>query len=181
MARLRVLGENPPPPRGNGENQLRELRDYLTRLKDELEFLMTHLGEDNLDKNMTEYIRQLGRLQGQADDAAVKIEEMETGKQDADRFLVMDTDYVDLATATWQSWSGGNLLGIVMPVTDLPSGYHPISATIDRYQAWPQGAHFTPAFGYQSGVIYALSDVPQSAVGNAKLAMRVVYEKDVSA
>lgn len=167
MARLRVLGENPPPPRGNGENQLRELRDYITRLKDELEFLLTHLGEDNLDQSMTEHIRQIG--------------ELETSKQDADRFIVVDTDYVDLSTATWQSWSGGNLLGIVMPVTDLPSGYHPVAATIDRYQAWPQGAHFTPAFGYESGVIYALSDVPQNAVGNAKLALRVVFEKDVSA
>lgn len=59
MAKLRVLGENPPPPRGNGENQLRELRDYLTRMKDELEFLLTHLGEDNLDGGLTGYLRQI--------------------------------------------------------------------------------------------------------------------------
>lgn len=50
MARLRVLGENPPPPRGDVSNQLRELRDYLTRLKDELEFLMLHLDEDNMER-----------------------------------------------------------------------------------------------------------------------------------
>ena len=56
MARLRVLGENPPPPRGNGENQLRELRDYLTRLKDELEFLMTHLGEDNFAESLATWV-----------------------------------------------------------------------------------------------------------------------------
>lgn len=59
MARLRVLGENPPPPRGTSEEQLRELRDYLTRLKDELEFLLTHIGEDNLDTKLREKIQQL--------------------------------------------------------------------------------------------------------------------------
>ena len=50
MARLRVLAENPPPPRGDVNNQLRELRDYITRLKDELEFLMLHLDEDNMER-----------------------------------------------------------------------------------------------------------------------------------
>ena len=78
MARLRVLGENPPPPRGDGENQLRELRDYLTRLKDELEFLVTHLGEDNLDGDLAKHIRQI-------DAQAGEIEEIDTalaGKQD---------------------------------------------------------------------------------------------------
>lgn len=61
MAKLRVLAENPPPPRGNGENQLRELRDYITRMKDELEYLLTHLGEDNLDNDL------LGILDGKQD------------------------------------------------------------------------------------------------------------------
>lgn len=61
MARLRVLGENPPPPRGNGENQLRELRDYLTRLKDELEFLMTHLGEDNFAESLATWVTDTGK------------------------------------------------------------------------------------------------------------------------
>ncbi len=34
------------------EDQLRELRDYITRLKDELEYLLTHLGEDNMNANL---------------------------------------------------------------------------------------------------------------------------------
>lgn len=59
MARIRVLAENPPPPRGYVEDQLRELRDYITRLKDELEFLLTHLGDDNLDSALREHIRNL--------------------------------------------------------------------------------------------------------------------------
>ena len=61
MARLRVLGENPPPPRGTGENQLRELRDYLTRLKDELEFLLTHLGEDNFAESLATWVTDTGK------------------------------------------------------------------------------------------------------------------------
>lgn len=68
MARLRVLGENPPPPRGNGENQLRELRDYITRLKDELEFLLTHLGSDNLDGELTDTIEQVDTQAGEITD-----------------------------------------------------------------------------------------------------------------
>ncbi len=86
MARLSVLGENLPPPRGNGENQLRELRDYLTRMKDELEFLLTHLGEDNLDQSMREYIRGIGWLRARAAQAAADRESMAAalaGKQDA--------------------------------------------------------------------------------------------------
>ena len=63
MAKLRVLAENPPPARGNGENQLRELRDYLTRLKDEIEFLMLHIGEDNLDSDLTERVGSIGNLE----------------------------------------------------------------------------------------------------------------------
>lgn len=59
MARIRVLGENPPPPRGHVEDQLRELRDYITRLKDELEFLLTHLGTDNMDRNLGAYLQQI--------------------------------------------------------------------------------------------------------------------------
>jgi len=77
MAKLRVLGENPPPPRGNGENQLRELRDYLTRMKDELEFLLTHLGEDNLDQNLTEYIRQIRTNTGEISEIEGDVSEIE--------------------------------------------------------------------------------------------------------
>ena len=85
MARLRVLGENPPPPRGNGENQLRELRDYLTRMKDELEFLLTHLGEDNLDSGLTDSIKQIQTQTGEIEDINAEISDIDTalsGKQD---------------------------------------------------------------------------------------------------
>ena len=69
MARLRVLAENPPPPRGYVENQLQELRDYLTRLKDELEFLLTHLGTDNLDSVLREYVGKIDALEADKQDA----------------------------------------------------------------------------------------------------------------
>ena len=49
MAKFRVLTEPPPMPRGDAENQLEELRDYLTRLTEELEFLLTHLEAENID------------------------------------------------------------------------------------------------------------------------------------
>lgn len=52
MAKLRVLGEKPPPGRGTQENQLRELRDYLYRVNEELEYLLTHLGTDNMDETV---------------------------------------------------------------------------------------------------------------------------------
>ena len=84
MARLRVLGENPPPPRGSGENQLRELRDYITRLKDELEFLLTHLGEDNLDTDLTACVKQIRTSAGDISDIEGEISDINTalaGKQ----------------------------------------------------------------------------------------------------
>ena len=59
MAKIKVLAENPPPPRGYVEDQLRELRDYLTRLKDELEYLLTHLDTDNFSGELRTNIRQL--------------------------------------------------------------------------------------------------------------------------
>lgn len=70
MAKLRVLGENPPPPRGNSEEQLRDLRDYLTRLKDELEFLLTHLGADNMDSAMLVSLKRIGWIEEEADQTA---------------------------------------------------------------------------------------------------------------
>ena len=89
MARLRVLGENPPPPRGNGENQLRELRDYLTRLKDELEFLMTHLGEDNFAESLATWVTDTSKsvesINASIDDINGEIGDINTalaGKQD---------------------------------------------------------------------------------------------------
>lgn len=87
MAKLRVLGENPPPPRGNGENQLRELRDYLTRMKDELEFLLTHLGEDNLDGGLTEYLRRIREQSGQISGIQEKITDIEGEISDIDTAL----------------------------------------------------------------------------------------------
>ena len=78
MAKLRVLAENPPPPRGDESNQLRELRDYLTRLKDELEFLLTHLGTDNLDTVMTGYVKQIQTQAGEIEDLNTALD----GKQD---------------------------------------------------------------------------------------------------
>lgn len=93
MAKLRVLGENPPPPRGNGENQLRELRDYLTRMKDELEFLLTHLGEDNLDDQTLARIREIDNVSGEVDNINTAVDHINgevenintalAGKQDA--------------------------------------------------------------------------------------------------
>lgn len=85
MARIRVLAENPPPPRGYVEDQLRELRDYITRLKDELEFLLTHLGTDNLDQSLTNKIIN----------AADSVEQVETaldGKQDTLTFDEVPTE-----------------------------------------------------------------------------------------
>lgn len=87
MAKLRVLGENPPPPRGNGENQLRELRDYLTRMKDELEFLLTHLGEDNLDGGLTEHLRRIREQSGQISGIQEKITDIEGEISDIDTAL----------------------------------------------------------------------------------------------
>ena len=65
MAKIRVLAENPPPARGFVENQIRELRDYLTRLKDELEFLLTHLGEDNLNRDLAELVGKVPEMEAQ--------------------------------------------------------------------------------------------------------------------
>jgi hypothetical protein len=76
MAKLRVLGENPPPPRGHIEDQFRDMRDYLTRLKDEIEFLMLHIGADNLDSDLTERVRNIGDLQKQADETTAAVEDL---------------------------------------------------------------------------------------------------------
>ena len=56
MAKLRVLAEKPPMARGNPDNQLRELRDYLYRVNEELEYLLTHLDTDNFDKDLQETV-----------------------------------------------------------------------------------------------------------------------------
>lgn len=70
MAKIRVLGESPPPPRGDEEEQLRDLRDYITRLKDELEYLLTHLGADNMDSAMVESLKRIGWIADEANQTA---------------------------------------------------------------------------------------------------------------
>lgn len=102
MARLRVLGENPPPPRGNGENQLRELRDYLTRLKDELEYLLTHLGEDNFAESLATWVTDTSKsvesINASIDDINGEIGDINTalaGKQDALTFDSVPTSGSD--------------------------------------------------------------------------------------
>lgn len=52
MPKLRVLTEPPPPERGSTEEQLRELRDYVERLRDELEYLLTHIEADNTNSSL---------------------------------------------------------------------------------------------------------------------------------
>lgn len=109
MARIRVLAENPPPPRGYVEDQLRELRDYITRLKDELEFLLTHLGTDNLEQSLTNKIINAADSVEQVDEAEKalegRVDQVETaldGKQDT---LTFDT--TPTASSTNPVTSGG--------------------------------------------------------------------------
>lgn len=89
MARVRFLAEAPPPPRGNAENQLRELRDYLTRVLDEIEFLIQHIGQENLERSLRDEItgtaerasetaRAETELEGRVDAAETAL----AGKQD---------------------------------------------------------------------------------------------------
>ena len=109
MARIRVLAENPPPPRGYVEDQLRELRDYITRMKDELEFLLTHLGTDNLEQSLTNKILDAADSVEQVDEAEKALEGrvdlVETalgGKQDTLTF-----DNTPTASSTNPVTSGG--------------------------------------------------------------------------
>ena len=109
MARIRVLAENPPPPRGYVEDQLRELRDYITRMKDELEFLLTHMGTDNLDQSLTNKILDAADSVEQVDEAEKalegRVDRVETaldGKQDTLTF-----DDTPMASSTNPVTSGG--------------------------------------------------------------------------
>ncbi len=180
MARLRVLGENPPPPRGNGENQLRELRDYIMRLKDELEFLLTHLGEDNMDDQTQERIRGIEEQGSEIKTINAEIENINTAlaeKDDADRFLVVDTGSLTLADQTWTSWSSGRAYGILM--LEKPDGYHPISANLCVFSGWVPGANLFPFFSEASGNTYLVSEVDAATLGSsAKAGLRIVLEKD---
>lgn len=99
MARIRVLAENPPPPRGYVEDQLRELRDYITRMKDELEFLLTHLGTDNMEQGLTNKIIDAADSVDQVDKAEKilegRVDRVETaldGKQDTLTFDEVPTE-----------------------------------------------------------------------------------------
>lgn len=47
MAKLKALTESPPPARGTAEQQLEELRTYLYRVTEELNFVLTHLDGEN--------------------------------------------------------------------------------------------------------------------------------------
>lgn len=233
MAKLRVLGENPPPPRGNGENQLRELRDYITRLKDELEYLLTHLGEDNLDDQTLARIREIDNVSGEVENIntalagkqdALTFDSVPTsgsdnpvksggvysalsGKQntltfdnaptsgssnpvksggiysalaekdDTDRFLVVDTGNLTLADQAWVSWSSGRVYGILM--LQKPSGYHPISADINTFTGWVQGADLIPFIYESNGNTYLLCELDAATLGSsAKAGLRIVLEKD---
>lgn len=60
MAKIKELAERPPTARGSVGDQLRELRDYLGRLRTELEFLLTHLGKDNLAEGLRKEIEASG-------------------------------------------------------------------------------------------------------------------------
>lgn len=52
MPKLRVLTEAPPPERGSAEQQLRDLRNYLGRVTEELEYILTHLETDNTSASL---------------------------------------------------------------------------------------------------------------------------------
>ena len=56
MAKIKTLAEKPPEARGTPAEQLRQLRDYLYRVMKELEFLLTHLGKDNLAEGLRKEI-----------------------------------------------------------------------------------------------------------------------------
>ena len=207
MAKLRVLGENPPPPRGNGENQLRELRDYLTRLKDELEYLLTHLGEDNLDSGLTDSIKQIQTQAGLIINVNAEIEDINDalegkqdtltfdnvptsgssnpvksggiytelqGKENADRFTIVNTGYITLSSATWETWISGSTYGILM--LEKPAGYHPVSAEISRFSAWP--TNLVPVCHHSNNNVYLLSQLAKADIGATRVAMRVLLEKD---
>lgn len=103
MAKLRVLAEAPPPARGYVENQIREMRDYLTRMKDELEFLLTHLGEDNLNRDLAELVGRVPELEAQLGEKqdAEQVEEIVSQAIRADDSLVrLFNTVTDVSTDT---------------------------------------------------------------------------------
>lgn len=133
MARIRVLGENPPPPRGYVEDQLRELRDYITRMKDELEFLLTHLGTDNLDQSLTNKIINAADSVEQVDEAEKALEgrvdqvEMALdGKQDT---LTFDaTPMADSANPVTSGGIAAAVAAVMVPNAVVPNDLNDITA-----------------------------------------------------
>lgn len=52
MAKLRVLSERPPNAHGKSEEQLADMRSYLYRVAEELEFVLGHLDERNFSPGL---------------------------------------------------------------------------------------------------------------------------------
>lgn len=59
MAKLRELLQTPPEPEGSPEEQLDALRDYLRKITQELEYLLTHLEADNINDTTFERISEM--------------------------------------------------------------------------------------------------------------------------
>lgn len=47
MPKLRELTKDPPLARGDAETQLEDMRDYLIKMREELEYVLTNLDQDN--------------------------------------------------------------------------------------------------------------------------------------
>lgn len=59
MPKLRELIQTPPEPEGGAEEQLEALRDYLRKVTQELEYLLTHLEADNINDTTFERISEM--------------------------------------------------------------------------------------------------------------------------
>ena len=58
MAKLKVVAENPPRAQGSVEQQVSALREYIFRLQTELEWVLTHLDEDNFSERMKKRLEE---------------------------------------------------------------------------------------------------------------------------
>jgi len=59
MPKLRVIIKPPPEPRGEPEQQVAQLRDYLLQMCEELAYLLTHLEADNINDSTFERISEM--------------------------------------------------------------------------------------------------------------------------
>jgi len=59
MPKLRVIIKPPPEPRGEPEQQVAQLRDYLLQMCEELAYLLTHLEADNINDSTFERINEM--------------------------------------------------------------------------------------------------------------------------